>query len=407
MQSWSIVLLTSLFTGMVISLESAVQAVQYGFGSLVGAPVAFGSVRELGRCSPRSSSRAEPARRSPPSSARWSSPSRSKRSKSLGFSPARMLGRPATRRDARHAAGAHDLGRRRFDRRRRVDRTRRRAHLVRYVLDLGAPDRRHQDVLKGLIKTVVFAIIIVLVGSYQGLRTRGGAAGVGISTTGSVVISIILIFISNFLLSYILFGGSRRRVGAIRPARRRYLPYDDASFSRICASTSSRARSPASSGSRAPASRRFCGLLNGLRKANSGHVYVQGQTSHWAAGKRADRPAPFIGFSFQFAALFDSLSVYENVALPLRETTRLSGDRDSQTSSPTRSTASDSRARRQASGGAVRRHGQARRLRASDHHQSGAGPVRRADDRVSIRSSRICSRIRSCVCGRSSTAPRS
>src|SRR5271170_2569056 len=47
-QSWSIVLLTSLFTGMVISLESAVQAVQYGVGGLVGGAVAFGSFRELG-----------------------------------------------------------------------------------------------------------------------------------------------------------------------------------------------------------------------------------------------------------------------------------------------------------------------------------------------------------------------
>src|SRR5579884_634587 len=45
-QSWSIVLLTSPFTGMVISLESAVQAVQYGFAGLVGGAVAFGSFRE-------------------------------------------------------------------------------------------------------------------------------------------------------------------------------------------------------------------------------------------------------------------------------------------------------------------------------------------------------------------------
>ena len=64
------------------------------------------------------------------------------------------------------------------------------------------------DMLRGLIKSLFFAVIIVLIGSYQGLRTRLGAAGVGISTTGAVVISIIMIFISNFLLSYILFGGS-------------------------------------------------------------------------------------------------------------------------------------------------------------------------------------------------------
>jgi phospholipid/cholesterol/gamma-HCH transport system permease protein len=62
-----------------------------------------------------------------------------------------------------------------------------------------------EDVLRGLFKSVVFAVIIVAIGSYQGLNTRGGAAGVGKATTGAVVTSIILIFIFNFALSYILF----------------------------------------------------------------------------------------------------------------------------------------------------------------------------------------------------------
>ncbi|MDP9018788.1 MAG: ABC transporter permease, partial [Candidatus Eremiobacteraeota bacterium] len=47
-QSLIIVLLTSLFTGMVFSLESAQQAVTYGVGNLVGGAVAYTSVRELG-----------------------------------------------------------------------------------------------------------------------------------------------------------------------------------------------------------------------------------------------------------------------------------------------------------------------------------------------------------------------
>ena len=47
-QSWAIVLLTSLFTGMVFSLESAVQAVAYGVGNLVGGAVAVSTARELG-----------------------------------------------------------------------------------------------------------------------------------------------------------------------------------------------------------------------------------------------------------------------------------------------------------------------------------------------------------------------
>jgi phospholipid/cholesterol/gamma-HCH transport system permease protein len=61
------------------------------------------------------------------------------------------------------------------------------------------------DVLRGLLKSLVFAVIIVSIGSYQGLNTRGGAAGVGKATTGAVVTSIILIFIFNFAMSYILY----------------------------------------------------------------------------------------------------------------------------------------------------------------------------------------------------------
>jgi ABC transport permease subunit len=47
-ESTAIVCLTSLFTGFVISLESATQAVQYGAENLIGGGVAFISVRELG-----------------------------------------------------------------------------------------------------------------------------------------------------------------------------------------------------------------------------------------------------------------------------------------------------------------------------------------------------------------------
>jgi phospholipid/cholesterol/gamma-HCH transport system permease protein len=61
------------------------------------------------------------------------------------------------------------------------------------------------DYLLGLLKSAVFAIIIAIIGSYNGLRTRGGAAGVGKATTGAVVTAIILIFVFNFALSYVLF----------------------------------------------------------------------------------------------------------------------------------------------------------------------------------------------------------
>lgn len=64
-----------------------------------------------------------------------------------------------------------------------------------------------RDVLMGLLKTVFFGVTIAIVSCQQGLSTIGGATGVGRSTTNAVVISIILIYILNFFLAYIMFGG--------------------------------------------------------------------------------------------------------------------------------------------------------------------------------------------------------
>ena len=61
------------------------------------------------------------------------------------------------------------------------------------------------DVTGGLIKGAVFGAIIALVGCYKGLTAPNGAVGVGKATTGSVVNSIIAIFILNYFLSLILY----------------------------------------------------------------------------------------------------------------------------------------------------------------------------------------------------------
>jgi phospholipid/cholesterol/gamma-HCH transport system permease protein len=48
-------------------------------------------------------------------------------------------------------------------------------------------------------------MLIAVVGCQQGLYTRGGAEGVGRSTTRSVVIASIAILISDFFLTKVLF----------------------------------------------------------------------------------------------------------------------------------------------------------------------------------------------------------
>ncbi len=60
------------------------------------------------------------------------------------------------------------------------------------------------DVLGGLIKAGIFGIVIAIIGSWQGLKTEGGAEGVGRATTRAVVISSIIILILNFFLSKVM-----------------------------------------------------------------------------------------------------------------------------------------------------------------------------------------------------------
>jgi len=62
-----------------------------------------------------------------------------------------------------------------------------------------------KDVMTGLLKSVVFGMIIALIGCYEGLNTKGGAEGVGRSTTMSVVISFILIILADAILTGIFY----------------------------------------------------------------------------------------------------------------------------------------------------------------------------------------------------------
>ncbi len=62
-----------------------------------------------------------------------------------------------------------------------------------------------KDIYTGIIKSVVFAMIIALVGCYEGLNTKGGAEGVGKATTKSVVISFVLVILADCVLTGIFY----------------------------------------------------------------------------------------------------------------------------------------------------------------------------------------------------------
>jgi phospholipid/cholesterol/gamma-HCH transport system permease protein len=59
------------------------------------------------------------------------------------------------------------------------------------------------DIGVGIIKGFVFGYFVGSIGSYIGYHTRGGAKGVGISTTDAVVSASTTIFIANYFLSTI------------------------------------------------------------------------------------------------------------------------------------------------------------------------------------------------------------
>ena len=62
------------------------------------------------------------------------------------------------------------------------------------------------DMIIGMIKPFFFAAVISTVGCYLGFSAKGGTRGVGEATTKSVVISSVLIFILDFLITKVILA---------------------------------------------------------------------------------------------------------------------------------------------------------------------------------------------------------
>lgn len=61
-----------------------------------------------------------------------------------------------------------------------------------------------EDVTQGLLKSVVFGLVVTLIGVSNGFTVKGGAEGVGRATTRSVVWSISYIVLTDMLFTYFL-----------------------------------------------------------------------------------------------------------------------------------------------------------------------------------------------------------
>ena len=60
------------------------------------------------------------------------------------------------------------------------------------------------DFFHGMIKSIIFGLIIVTTACYKGFNCEGGAEGVGKATTSAVMISMVMILVSDYFLSVAL-----------------------------------------------------------------------------------------------------------------------------------------------------------------------------------------------------------
>lgn len=61
------------------------------------------------------------------------------------------------------------------------------------------------DMFGGVLKSIVFGMVVAIVGCYKGMNAEQGAEGVGKATISAVVVSMILIFTLNYFLSIMIY----------------------------------------------------------------------------------------------------------------------------------------------------------------------------------------------------------
>src|SRR5438132_12778905 len=76
-----------------------------------------------------------------------------------------------------------------------------------YFLDLVKDALLIRDIVTGILKSFMFGLLIATIACYRGLSVKGGAAGVGTSTTSSVVTAIttVIAFDTLYNVIYVVF----------------------------------------------------------------------------------------------------------------------------------------------------------------------------------------------------------
>jgi phospholipid/cholesterol/gamma-HCH transport system permease protein len=203
MKSMAIVVLTAIFSSMVMTVQFAVQMARFGAKEYVGSVVSLSLVRELG---PVLTALMVGGRVGAGIAAELGSMAVTEQVdaiRSMGADPVRKLVVP------RVVAGtvclpvltvlANILGIVGAMAIARIQNGVNTTYFYTSVLSTVGLD----DFLGGLLKTIFFGFEITVIACHQGLLTRGGTEGVGRSTTQTVVITSITTLISDFLLTSI------------------------------------------------------------------------------------------------------------------------------------------------------------------------------------------------------------
>jgi len=207
--SWSITVLTAIFTGMVMAMQFAIGLEPFGASMYTGKLVALGIVRELG---PVLTALLVGGRVGSGFTAEIGSMNVTEQVdaiRALGADPIRKLVMPrllamtiavpllTIMADLIGCFGGAIITV--FE----VDVT------FRFVYEQMTETIGIADLMHGIGKSVFFGFFIALIGCWNGLRTQGGTEGVGIATTQTVVYTSITILVSDFVLTrlfLVLYG---------------------------------------------------------------------------------------------------------------------------------------------------------------------------------------------------------
>lgn len=212
-RSIPIVLLTGLFTGMVLALQASVQLAPFGATLFVGRFVAASMLRELG---PVLSGIMVAGRVGAGIAAELGAMKVTEQLdalETLGAAPVRVLALPrvmaaaltvpllALIADAAGLAGAALVSSTYLGVPIRAFWG---AAMDQIVLDGFIAGVVPADLVQGLVKPLVFGLILSVLAVHHGLRATGGTAGVGVATTRAVVSASITILVADYFLTQLL-----------------------------------------------------------------------------------------------------------------------------------------------------------------------------------------------------------